>query len=59
MSEHEGKVYEFILEEFAKAVEEHYRKMHDGATASKLVIMRQILELLQGTSHPWTYLGYD
>jgi SNF2 family DNA or RNA helicase len=21
--------------------------------------MRQILELLQGTSHPWTYLGYD
>lgn len=21
--------------------------------------MRQILELLQGTSHPWTYLNYE
>ena len=21
--------------------------------------MRQILELLQGTSHPWTYLDYE
>lgn len=47
MSEHEGKVYEFILDEFAKQVEEHYRAIHDGSTASKLVIMRQILELLQ------------
>ena len=59
MSEHEWKVYDWILEEFAKIVEEHYRQYHDGSTASKLVIMRQILELLQGTSHPWTYLNYE
>ena len=59
MSDHETKVYDWILEEFARILEEYYRQMHDGSTASKLVIMRQILELLQGTSHPWTYLGYD
>jgi len=40
-------------------MEDYYRQRHDGATASKLVIMQQIMNLLQGTSHPWTYEQYE
>lgn len=59
MNQGENAVYEYILTEFARLVEEHYRQLHDGATASKLVIMRQIMNLLQGTSHPWTFDQYN
>lgn len=55
MNDKEKAVYEYILDAFAKEVEQYYRSRHDGATASMLVIMRQILNLMQGTSHPWTY----
>lgn len=47
MNDKEKAVYEYILEDFAKEVEQYYRRKHDGATASMLVIMRQILNLMQ------------
>lgn len=55
MNKKEWEVYEYILEEFASEVEEFYRKKHDWLTASMLVIMRQIMSFMQGTSHPWTF----
>lgn len=55
MNETENKVYDFILTDLAQQMEEYYRAIHDGATASMLVIMQQIMKLMQGTSHPWTF----
>lgn len=59
MSQAEGRVYKFILDEFARQVEEYYSRIHDGATARMLAIMRQILALLQAVSHPWSFTAYD
>lgn len=58
MNKTEEKVYDFILTDLANQMEEYYRALHDGATASMLVIMQQIMKLMQGTSHPWTFEGY-
>lgn len=55
MNKKEWEVYEYILWEFAIEVEEYYQKIHDWLTASMLVIMRQIMALLQWTSHPWIF----
>lgn len=55
MSKTEEKVYDFILTDLANQMEAYYKAKHDGATASMLVIMQQIMKLMQGTSHPWTF----
>lgn len=59
MSPTEIKVYDFIMKEFTEKLEAYYAAQHDGQTASMIVIMQQIFNLLQGTSHPWTYEAYD
>lgn len=59
MSEGEKQVYQYLLTEFVNKMEKYYQKSHNGSTASKLVIMQQIMNLLQGTSHPWTYPAYQ
>ena len=59
MSPTEIKVYDYIMDEFTRKLEEFYKAKHDGQTASMIVIMQQIMNLLQGTSHPWTYAAYD
>jgi len=58
MSKTEEKVYDYILTDLANQMEAYYKAKHDGATASMLVIMQQIMKLMQGTSHPWTFKGY-
>lgn len=58
MNKTEEKVYDYILTDLASQMEEYYTALHDGATASMLVIMQQIMKLMQGTSHPWTFRGY-
>lgn len=58
MNDVEKQVYEYLLTEFVRELEVYYQKSHDSSTASKLVIMQQIMNLLQGTSHPWTYPSY-
>ena len=58
MSKTEEKVYDFILTDLANQMEAYYKAKHDGATASMLVIMQQIMKLMQGTSHPWTFKGF-
>lgn len=58
MNATENKVYDFIMTDLARQLEEYYTAKHDGATASMLVIMQQIMKLMQGTSHPWTFEGY-
>ena len=55
MNATENKVYDYIMTDLADKLEEYYRAQHDGATASMLVIMQQIMKLMQGTSHPWTF----
>lgn len=59
MSKTEEKVYDYILTDLANQMQAYYTSLHDGATASMLVIMQQIMKLMQGTSHPWTFTGYE
>ena len=59
MTPSENKVYQYVLTEFAKKMEEYYQKMHDWSTARMLVIMQQIMKLLAWVSHPWTFDDYD
>lgn len=58
MNKTESKIYDYILTDLAAQMEEYYRAIHDGQTASMLVIMQQIMKLMQGTSHPWTFRWY-
>lgn len=58
MNETEEKVYGYILTYLAEELEKMYAAQHDGLTASMLTIAQQIMKLLQGTSHPWTFTGY-
>ena len=55
----EIKVYNYIFDDFVKAVQEMYKDRHQGRVAKMLVIMKQIMALLQGVSHPWTFPGYN
>jgi len=74
MSEMEIAIYNYILAVLADALEKAYLSgetvqvwtqslgngaRHDRATAKSLVIMQQILQLMQGTSHPWTFTEYQ
>lgn len=59
MTPSEIKVYNYIFDKFVRLVEDLYCKSHDRKTARMLVIMRQIIALLQGVSHPWTFPEYD
>ncbi len=55
MSPTENKVYDYILTDLARQLEEMYSAQHDNQTASMLTIAQQIMKLLHGTSHPWTF----
>lgn len=59
MSPTENKVYDFILTDLARQLEEMYAAQHDNQTAAMLTIAQQIMKLLHGTSHPWTFQGYE
>lgn len=58
MNEAETNVYKYILEVFAKEIEEYYKARHDGLVARMLTIVRQIFKLLEWVSHPWTIPAY-
>lgn len=58
MSPTENKVYDYILTDLARQLEEMYSRQHDNQTASMLTIAQQITKLLHGTSHPWTFDGF-
>lgn len=59
MSPTENKVYDYILTDLARQLEEMYSRQHDNQTASMLTIAQQIMKLLHGTSHPWTFQGFE
>ncbi len=59
MNASEIKVYNYIFDEFVRIIQKMYEKDHDGKVSKMLVIMRQIVALLQGSSHPWTFPQYD
>ncbi len=59
MTPGERAVYQYIFEEFVRQLEAQYQKSgKDGKTAGMLVIMQQIMALLRGVSHPWTFPHY-
>lgn len=59
MNPSEIRVYNYIFEDFVQTVRKMYEQEHDGKVAGMLVIMTQIMALLQGVSHPWTFPQYD
>jgi SAM-dependent methyltransferase len=59
MNPAEIRVYNYIFEDFVQTVRKMYEQEHDGKVAGMLVIMTQIMALLQGVSHPWTFPQYD
>ncbi|NUM36389.1 MAG: hypothetical protein HUU50_17755 [Candidatus Brocadiae bacterium] len=59
MNASEIKVYNYIFDEFVRIIQKMYEKDHDGKVSKMLVIMRQIVALLQGSSHPWSFPQYD
>ena len=59
MSPTENKVYDYILTDLARQLEEMYSAQHDNQTASMLTIAQQIMKLLHGTSHPWTFQWFE
>lgn len=59
MNPAEVKVYNYIFDDFVRTAQKMYEQDHDGKVAKMLVIMRQIMALLQGVSHPWTFPQYD